>query len=354
VLPNLRIILTAAGCPGWGDIASALRNNGERAIDIIAVDMAGDAYGYHLSEHWRRVPPGNDPDYIPTMLDLAEEYEIDAIVPLADPELLPLAENKALFRENGVVLSVADAESLRIVCDKISLYGYLNGKSNAIPDYRIIDRADKLRDAAESLGYPDRPLCFKPGVAHGSRGFRILSEDSCDAENIFSEKVENMKFNITLDKAVEFLDNIGDFPPLLLMPVFPGEEYSVDLLISNGKILSTVCRLREKITFGLTGIGEVVDNPDVLRAAEEIAILTGLEFNANIQLKIDTGGTPRLLEINPRTSGTIALCVAAGVNLPYLGLKLALNEPVEPVKPLIGVRSYRYWTQVFTYDKNLE
>ena len=346
----LNIILTAAGCPGWGDIAGALRNNGEREIKLIAVDMLKDTYGYHLAEYYCRVPAGTDPDYIDAMKAVAVEFNADAIVPLADPELPPLAKHKEEFEEMGVVIPLANYSVIESVRNKIELYNLLNKKSSTIPDYRIIDRLSDLAKSARELGYPEKELCFKPGLAHGSRGFRILSERRSNADTIFSEKDENTDKILTLSDAVKLFGKVKEFPPLLMTPVFPGEEYSVDLLIRDGVVLSAVCRLRERVVFGLTGIGKVVNNPKIFEKAKEIARLTGLEFNANIQFKMSDEIEPGLLEINPRTSGTIALCVAAGVNLPYLGLKLALGEKVDPVDPTIGVRSYRYWTQVFTYE----
>ena len=55
----------------------------------------------------------------------------------------------------------------------------------------------------------------------------------------------------------------------------------------------------------------------------------------------------KVIEINPRVSGTIVMCVGAGANLPYLGVKYALGEPIPPVDVEWGTRMVRYWQELF-------
>ena len=72
-----------------------------------------------------------------------------------------------------------------------------------------------------------------------------------------------------------------------------------------------------------------------------------LDYNINIQMRYSSDGIPKMVEINPRVSGTIVLCTAAGANMPYLGVKLALGESIPPVDPEYGTRMIRYWEEVF-------
>jgi carbamoyl-phosphate synthase large subunit len=163
---------------------------------------------------------------------------------------------------------------------------------------------------------------------------------------LFSAKAEEAQYSMTLEKAMALLGETP-FPPLLLTEYLPGMEYSVDVLIREKTLLAAVCRERTRVRFGLTYFGKVVDRPDLCDLAGRIALAVGLTYNANLQFKCDAENRPMILEINPRTSGTIALCRAAGVNLPYLGLKLALGEEVRIPPVSFGTRNYRYWTHVF-------
>ena len=43
------------------------------------------------------------------------------------------------------------------------------------------------------------------------------------------------------------------------------------------------------------------------------------------------------------------LCTGAGVNMPYLGVKMALGEEIPQIqtKPKYGTKMIRYWDEVF-------
>ncbi|OGJ87873.1 MAG: hypothetical protein A2268_00745 [Candidatus Raymondbacteria bacterium RifOxyA12_full_50_37] len=347
-LSPLTVILTGAGAPGWPDICRSLVENNERTIDIVAVDMDRDVAGYRLVKKHAVVPAGVSPAYIPAMVCLVKKFKAHAIVPLTDPELPALASAASLFKKMGVVLPVARPSAIAIAADKIRTHEFLTNRHRAIPAYRIARTSVEFSVAIAALGYPKTKVCFKPGIAHGSRGFRILDPQATEAATLFAEKAENTRYAMTGERAREILDNCASFPSLLVTEYLPGKEYSVDLLVRKRSVAAVVCRERTRIRFGLTYQGRVIADPKLERLAVDIALRIGLTFNANIQFKKDAAGTYRLLEINPRTSGTIALCRAAGVNLPYLGLKLALGERITAQKPVPGTRNYRYWTHVFT------
>jgi predicted ATP-grasp superfamily ATP-dependent carboligase len=64
-----------------------------------------------------------------------------------------------------------------------------------------------------------------------------------------------------------------------------------------------------------------------------------------IQFLVPTDGVPRVLDFNGRYYGSLALAVAAGVDLPVLWARLATGRPVGPVAPArTGVR-YQWLTR---------
>ena len=93
-------------------------------------------------------------------------------------------------------------------------------------------------------------------------------------------------------------------------------------------------RLREyPVTGGASTLRESVRH-DTLRDMGE-ALLKALNWFgvAMVEFKIDPrDGTPRLMEINPRFWGSLALAIEAGVNFPYLLLKMARGEKFKPVE----------------------
>ncbi|MET0580910.1 MAG: ATP-grasp domain-containing protein, partial [Pseudoxanthomonas sp.] len=63
------------------------------------------------------------------------------------------------------------------------------------------------------------------------------------------------------------------------------------------------------------------DNPLLLAHAQSLVERFGLNGMINVQFKEDAHGRPRLLEINPRASGGVAMSCLSGINLPYLALR---------------------------------
>jgi len=80
------------------------------------------------------------------------------------------------------------------------------------------------------------------------------------------------------------------------------------------------------------------------RAAALLAAL-GWFGLAELQFVVPADGIPRLIDLNGRFYGSLALAVAAGANLPATWAALATgraNGPVEAVEPVTAVAGVRY------------
>lgn len=344
-ITGINVIVTAAGAPGAPGIIKSLRLNGERDIKIIGVDMNPDSVGFHMVDKSYVVPPGGSPDFIPEMLEIAEKEEIDAIMPLATYELMNFSKNKRRFKDIGVEIMVSDPEPLEIANNKGKLYEFLRGKDVPTPNSVMVESLSQFEQYAFELGYPDVPVCIKPQISKGSRGFRVLKENIDKLDLFMNYKPDNTV--TTFEEMNSILKSADPFPKLVVMEYLPGNEYSVDLLVEKGDALATIPRLRDVIKLGISFIGEVEANKEVEDRAKEIVKAIGLDYNINLQLKYADNSTPKIIEINPRVSGTIVLCTGAGVNMPYLGVKMALGEEIPEIKPRYGTKMIRYWEEVF-------
>ena len=340
---GITVLLTGAGAPGCAGIVRSLRANGERPIRIVGVDMNPDAYGFALVDEGATVPAGTDEDYIPRMVDIAEREAADVILPLTTAELEPLARHREAF---DATVMVSGAEALGVANDKGRLYDFLDREGfGCAPTFRRVETLDEFVDACTELGYPDRPVCFKLPVASGMRGFRVLDESDDSLTRLLSQKPDSTV--TTLDEVAPVLDSADTFPELIVMEYLPGEEYSVDVLARGDVAEPVIPRSRTRTRAGISFEGTVERDEQLIEAAREICRGLGLEYNINVQFKYDRAGVPKVLEINPRVSGTIIMCVGAGANLPYLGVKYALDEPLPTVDVEWGTHMVRYWQEVF-------
>ena len=65
-----------------------------------------------------------------------------------------------------------------------------------------------------------------------------------------------------------------------------------------------------------------------------VALLNALDWFgvAMVEFKLDPrDGIPKLMEVNPRFWGSLALSIEAGVNFPYLLYRMSLGERFKPV-----------------------
>jgi carbamoyl-phosphate synthase large subunit len=339
---DLRVIVTACGAPGGPGIIDALRQVEERRIEIIGVDANPMASGLFLADEGHVVPEAGTDAYVGAMVDLARAREADAVLPLSGTELLGLAKSRHLFGETRILVSSASA--LEIALDKARSYAFLSG-TVPVPQYRPVRDWAGFEAAVHELGYPDVPVCFKPAVSKGQRGFRVLRED-VDLRHLLLETKPDSTVT-TLAQVASVLRE--GFPQELLVSEYlPGTEFSVDSLVRAGETLVMVPRSRTQTKLGISSTGVVEKDDAVMAAASAINRALGFDYDINVQLKYAADGVPKLVEINPRVSGTICLSVAAGPNLPYLAVKQALGEDLEIPAIRWGTGVIRYWKEIYT------
>ncbi len=339
----MRILITAVGAPGAPGIIRCLR--GPFKDTLIGTDVFGDAVGFSMVDQHYVVPPGDSPEFIPRMKEIVREESIDVILPLSTRELIPLASNRKVMGTLCTVC-VSNTTSLRLANNKARLMEHLSHTDIPIAEWRTADSLESLIAATEALGYPQKPVCFKPQEANGSRGFRILDETNDDRFDIlFNEKPHNVRS--TIQEISSILIGRDDIPPLIVMEYLPGDEYSVDVLCKDGESIVAIPRRRDKITQGICTKGVTLHDQRLIDVSKRIVSSLGLSYCINLQFKKDKEGNPRLLEINPRVSGTIVHCAAAGVNLPKLAVQMAMGRDIEEVEPDWNICMTRHWQEVF-------
>jgi carbamoyl-phosphate synthase large subunit len=221
----------------------------------------------------------------------------------------------------------------------------MKSKGLPVPLFFIVQSKEDFLKEVKELGYPDKPVCFKPVKANGSRGFRIIDPQINRYRLLFEMKPDSTY--ITLDEITSIFDESKTFPDLIVMEYLPGTEYSIDLLVDHGSPLYTIPRRRDVMSAGISIKGETVKENDVIDYCNEIVQSLGLHGNIGIQVKRDMNGVPLILEINPRLQGTVIHCTGAGANLPYYAVKLALQEDIPIVDVLWNCKFLRYWSEVF-------
>jgi carbamoyl-phosphate synthase large subunit len=340
----INILMTGGGAPGAAGILECL--NQHPAVHITVVDANPGAVGRYLNDDFETIPSAGDPAFIDSVLALCRQKNIHVILPLVTRELIPLSKQVTAFELAGAKVLVSPTASLEIANNKSSLYEFLQWRGIAVPAFRIVETVEQFKQAVEELGYPAIPVCFKPSVANGSRGFRIIANQADELDLLFNHKP--VSTYIGLQDALRILSS-GPFPQLLVSEYLPGEEYSVDCLANHGNPVLVVPRLRKKMINGISVEGEFVKEERIIDYCSQIIRELQLHGNIGIQVKKSTNGDFLLLEINPRVQGTISAALGAGVNLPLLAIQQELGLPIDTVELEVkwGTKFSRYWSEVF-------
>jgi carbamoyl-phosphate synthase large subunit len=199
--------------------------------------------------------------------------------------------------------------------DKAESYELLHRIGVPAPQFRRVNGAAEVADAAHELGYPDRPVCFKPVFSSGSRGFRVLDATVDRGHQLLHERPGSVAMR--LEEAVELLPAEGG-PDLLVMELATGGERTIDGIADGERVVLGHPKTREAMRAGLAMYFVTLDDPALMEIADRIVGELGIEWFFNIQLVGE-----HVIEVNPRIS---TIVYQEELNLPYLGVKRALGE----------------------------
>ena len=363
-MDSITVFITGAGAPGTYGIIKSLRMGAKqegRKLRIVAADMNAGSYGYHLADKGYPIPRGDRPDFIPKLLEICREEKPAVLFSWVDPELLPLSKAKKEFESIGTRVALSDPQAIETGQNKRKCYEIFR-KDGIIPEFRIARSSEEFGKAVRELGFPKRPVCLKPSVSYGMRGFRILRPSASRGEILFREKPDSAvaDFEGIMGTLMEHEKKQG-LPELLVMEYLEGKEYTVDMLLERGRPIVTIPRVRAVTKQGISTVAVVERNREIIEKAELVAKRLGLDYNANVQFRYGSGkevrGTssssgPKLIEVQPRLAGTTVACVGAGANLPYLALKIALGEKIHVPKVKWGTVMKRFWEEIYTDGKD--
>jgi len=239
-----------------------------------------------------------DPNYIQQLLQLCKDNGVGMIIPTIDTELLVLAKNKALFEENGIVVSVSSLDFITICRDKRNTGEFFEKHSIRVP--KAIDKNN-----------PTFPLFAKPYDGSLSTNLHYIKS----AEELTTEILED--------------------PKLLFMEYIDKElykEYTIDMYYGRDhKVKCIVPRERIKIRAGEINKGLTEKEPLTKYIYDRLGTIEGCVGCICIQVFLNPqSGDVVGIEINPRFGGGYPQTYAAGGNFAELLIKeYFLSESVE-------------------------
>ena len=311
-LRPITVLVSASGAPGTAALLGALRRNGEREVRLVGTDMSERSVGRHLCDAFHLVPAGSDPGFPDAMRAVVEREQVDLVLPQSSFDLEGLAAHREGF---PVPVLVSRPDTIHRSNDKAETYALLHRIGVRAPQFRRVNGAAAVAEAAHELGYPERPVCFKPVFSSGSRGFRILDPTVDRAHQLLHERPGSVAMR--LEEAVELLPADGG-PDLLVMELATGGERTIDGIADGGRVVLGHPKTREAMRAGLAMYFVTLEDEALMDVANRIVAELEIEHFFNIQLVGE-----HVIEVNPRIS---TIVYQEDLNLPYLGVKRARGE----------------------------
>lgn len=350
VKSSVTVLLNGWGGFGGTGIVDCLRNNYEgRRIKIVCADMSCKPALEYKADSFHILPRGNSREYITKLLKLCQEEDVEVILPGSNLEIINISRNISRITSAGVHVALDDYERMQPLLSKAKTYEILKNNGVDVPAFVHVKNTSQLVDAVKQIGYPQYPVCFKPSsytASGGARGFRILRRSSTTFDIAFGLTNEiDYESLLRISRTRRRLD-------MLVMEYLPGQEFSTYVFSDAGKMMYCVPNIRERMIQQYSFDASTVNvEPRIAALCRNIVRIFGLSYNTNIQLKISRTGRLKVVELNPRMGGSIVLPMAAGINLPYLAVKMALGETIPAKMQYRQVRMVRYIRELFT-DKN--
>ncbi len=257
-------------------------------------------------------PSENSALFWDALLEELKARAYDLVLPFIDVTTRVIVENQEEIRKHAPIL-VPPIEQFHLAFDKALTFQLAQSLQIPAPVTCYPETLDEAVASTDKTGFP---VVIKPRQSSGSRGLNIVRRPQ-DFPEIFSRVHEKYPRPI-LQEFIPLQDAVG----------------FVALYDSRTRLMAC-CQHRRLHEFPLSG------GPSTLRETISdkrltdfgTTILEKLRWTgpAMVEFRVDArDGIPKLMEINPRLWGSIALHIAAGINFPDLIYKLANDIAFAP------------------------
>lgn len=345
-MDSITVMLTASGSQFAPGIIKCFKENGEREIRVIGGDINDDPSNQYIVDRFYQIPPVNAPQYTETIAEICKKENVHILFPQMSAELPIYLKNLSLFDAIGTKVSMTRGKNLCIANNKIKLYEFMQEKGISVVPFRRVNSLEAFEYAVVELGYPEKSVCVKMAENSGSRGIRIIDSSKSLYDLFVYSKPES--FHTTLEYMEKMLKEASVFPELLVMKALTGNEYTVDLLADNGKIIYIAGRNNIRMMMSIAQESVLQENHRAFCIAKQVVEGLKLDGVIGMDFLFDEYGLTQLMDVNPRIDATVSIFAAGGLNLPYLCVKKMIGEKLPNIDIKYGTRLKRRYAENFT------
>jgi carbamoyl-phosphate synthase large subunit len=312
-----KLLFTGAGGAGTIEVLRALRARDR--YELVGCDATPHSVGFTLVDRAYVIPFGASPDFEPAFRRILSREAPDFVIPLVDEEI-PIVHRlvAADFRASRVI--APEPKFCDDTLDKWRMFERLR-------DLHLPVAATWLASDAAAATYP---AIVKPRTGRGSRGLAFLDGPS-DLRAYLASAAQPADRFIVQERLV-------------------GREFTTSVVVTLDDRCLAVVPKEAAQKRGITQVGITRHVPAIEQLGRDIQDRMRAGGPFNVQLVLCEDGVPRVFEINPRYSTTVALTLAAGVDEVELVIRSALGEAVGEQRFEPDLMMLRYNAQVYVKE----
>lgn len=239
-----------------------------------------------------------------------EKYHYDMVIPMNDDIAIQLSKHKKDLEKLTTPI-VEDWETFQFACDKLKTMRVC--MENNIPCPKTFTSLDDFLASESSVSYP---LVVKPRTGCAAVGFHT-SDTKEDVVEYFTKAEKK-------------------YGPMLIQEYIPQTDiqYKCEMYVDREGTLKASCVFAKNRWYPVYGgsstLNTTVNRPDIEETCKQLLEKIGWKGYADIDLIQDPrDGIAKVMEINPRITGSVKICYAAGVNFSKLILQDYRKEAVD-------------------------
>lgn len=240
-----------------------------------------------------------------------EVYKYDLVIPMNDDVAIILSKNKEKL-ERLAAIHVTNWDLFTMASDKLKTMSVC--MENSLPCPKTYLGLEDFRKDAPNIQYP---IVCKPRTGCAAVGFYVAKSEQ-----------DLIEYYMKAEKK---------YGPCLIQEYIPqdGLQYKAELYIDRNGVMKAACVFAKvrwyPINGGSSTLNETVNRPDIVENCRELLSKIHWRGYADIDLIEDTrDGKVKIMEINPRITGSVKICFDAGINFAKMIVDDYLNNEIQP------------------------
>lgn len=314
----IKVFFTGGGGAGTIEAVKALKAQTGR-YEVITADATPTSAGFSWADRSYVIPFGADDGFVAALREIVRREQPDFIIPLVDEEI-PKVHRFVAAEAPHIRIVGPTLEFSELVMDKWEMARALDARNVAVA-------RTWLASDASAATYP---AIVKPRSGRGSRGLAFL-DSAQDLAGYLAAAPKSADHYIVQDR-------------------LRGREFTTSVVMGLDGTLFSIVPKEAADKRGITQVGITRVVPAIDTLCRQVTLALDPRGPFNVQLILGEDGVPRIIEINPRYSTTMALTLAAGVNEVDIVLRHARGEDPGPLTFEPDLVMLRYTAQIYVKE----